>query len=77
MVFNMTEDDFDVVVLVHLKGHFNLMRWASAYFREEAKKGEIVPRHVVNTTSLAGLIGNIGQTNYAAAKGGIAMMTRV
>jgi NAD(P)-dependent dehydrogenase (short-subunit alcohol dehydrogenase family) len=77
MIFNMSEEDFDAVIAVHLRGHFNCMRWASAYWREQAKKGESAARHVVNTTSLAGLIGNMGQTNYGAAKGGIAIMTRI
>jgi NAD(P)-dependent dehydrogenase (short-subunit alcohol dehydrogenase family) len=77
MLFNMSEAEFDAVIAVHLKGHFNCARWASAHWKSEAKKGEVVPRHIVNTTSGAGLIGNIGQTNYAAAKAGIAAMTRV
>jgi NAD(P)-dependent dehydrogenase (short-subunit alcohol dehydrogenase family) len=77
MVFNMSEEEFDSVIAVHLKGHFNMTRWASAYWRQEAKKGEVVPRHIVNTTSAAGLIGNVGQTNYGAAKAGIAAMTRI
>ncbi len=77
MLFNMSEEDFDVVVAVHLKGHFNCARWAAAYFRDEAKKGSTDARHIVNTTSIAGLLGNLGQTNYGAAKGGIAIMTRI
>jgi NAD(P)-dependent dehydrogenase (short-subunit alcohol dehydrogenase family) len=77
MVFNMTEEEFDSVIAVHLKGHFNCTRWAAAHWREESKKGHSPTRHIVNTTSAAGLIGNAGQTNYAAAKAGIAMMTRV
>jgi NAD(P)-dependent dehydrogenase (short-subunit alcohol dehydrogenase family) len=77
MVFNMSEEEFDSVIAVHLKGHFNCTRWASAHWRAEAKKGEVLPRHIVNTTSAAGLIGNMGQTNYGAAKAGIAAMTRI
>ncbi len=77
MLYNMSEEEFDSVIAVHLKGHFNCARWASAYWRDEFKKGNTDTRHIVNTTSGAGLIGNRGQTNYAAAKAGIAMVTRV
>ncbi len=77
MLYNMSEEEFDAVIAVHLKGHFNCARWASSYWRDEFKKGNAGTRHIVNTTSGAGLIGNRGQTNYAAAKAGIAMMTRV
>lgn len=76
MLFNLTEEEFDAVVRVHLKGHFACTRWAAAHWRAETKKGNLAPRHVVNTTSAAGLIGNVGQTAYAAAKAGIAAMTR-
>lgn len=77
MIYNMSEDDFDAVVAVHLKGHFNCTRWAAEYWRAESKKGSTVSRHIVNTTSASGLIGNVGQTNYGAAKAGIAAMTRI
>jgi NAD(P)-dependent dehydrogenase (short-subunit alcohol dehydrogenase family) len=77
MLYNMSEEDFDAVVAVHLKGHFNCARWAAAYFRDQSKAGSTDARHIVNTTSIAGLIGNLGQTNYGAAKGGIAIMTRI
>lgn len=70
MVFKMSEEEFDAVVGVHLKGTFSCGRWACAYFRERNGGGRII-----NTTSAAGLVGNIGQTNYAAAKAGIAIMT--
>jgi len=70
MLFKMTEEEFDAVVNVHLKGTFCMARWAAAYFREAGHGGSIV-----NTTSQAGLSGNLGQTNYSAAKGGIAIMT--
>ena len=70
MVFKMSEEEFDAVVGVHLKGTFNTARWACAYFRERNDGGRII-----NTTSAAGLVGNIGQTNYASAKAGIAIMT--
>ncbi len=71
MIFNMSEEEFDAVIAVHLKGHFNCGRWACSYFREQKKGGRII-----NTSSAAGLIGNVGQTNYAAAKAGIALMTK-
>jgi NAD(P)-dependent dehydrogenase (short-subunit alcohol dehydrogenase family) len=70
MLFNMSEEEFDSVVEVHLKGTFCMARWAARYFRETKQGGSIV-----NTTSQAGLTGNVGQTNYSAAKGGIAIMT--
>ena len=70
MIFNMTEDEFDLVIAVHLKGHFNLMKAACMYFRQARHPGVIV-----NTSSTSGL-GNQGQTNYAAAKEGIVGMTR-
>jgi NAD(P)-dependent dehydrogenase (short-subunit alcohol dehydrogenase family) len=70
MLFNMSEEEFDGVVAVHLKGTFCMARWAAAHFREAGHGGSIV-----NTTSQAGLTGNVGQTNYSAAKGGIAIMT--
>ena len=72
MIFKMSEEEFDAVVAVHLKGTFNCGRWACAYFRERNQGGRII-----NTTSAAGLAGNVGQTNYAAAKAGIAIMTLV
>jgi len=77
MVYNMSEEDFDAVVAVHLKGHFNCVRWASAYFREENKKGSTDRRHIVNTTSGSGLLGNPGQTSYGAAKAGVAALTLI
>ncbi|WP_418060658.1 SDR family NAD(P)-dependent oxidoreductase [Pimelobacter simplex] len=72
MVWNMTEDDFDLVVDVHLKGAFSLTRAAARYWRAEAKDGRQADRSIVNTTSAAGLHGNVGQWNYAAAKAGLA-----
>ena len=71
-IYNMDEDMFDAVIAVHLKGTFNTGKWACAYFREKGEGGRII-----NTTSAAGLVGNFGQTNYAAAKGGIAIMTLI
>jgi NAD(P)-dependent dehydrogenase (short-subunit alcohol dehydrogenase family) len=75
MSFNMSEEDFEAVVLVHLKGHFAPVRFAAAHWRARHKAGEPVYGRVVNTTSEAGLWGTPGQANYAAAKGGIYSMT--
>ena len=75
MPFNMTEDQWDLVVDVHLKGHFNLCRHAVSYWREQHKAGNTGPRRIINTTSEAGLYGSPGQVNYASAKGGIILMT--
>ena len=77
MLVSMTEDEFDQVIGVHMKGTFNLSHHAAAYWRDQAKAGVVVDRAIVNTTSAAGLHGNLGQTNYAAAKAGIAAMTIV
>ena len=77
MLVSMTEDDFDAVVAVHLKGTFNVTHHAAAYWRDQAKLGREVDRAIVNTSSGAGLHGNVGQTNYVAAKAGIAAMTIV
>jgi NAD(P)-dependent dehydrogenase (short-subunit alcohol dehydrogenase family) len=72
---NMTEDEWDVVVKVHLKGHFVPTRHAAAYWREQTKEGKTVKASVVNTSSTSGLLGNPGQTNYGAAKAGIGAFT--
>jgi NAD(P)-dependent dehydrogenase (short-subunit alcohol dehydrogenase family) len=77
MLVSMGEDEFDAVVAVHLKGTFNVTRHAAAYWREQTKAGQSGSRAIVNTSSGAGLHGNPGQTNYAAAKAGIAAMTIV
>jgi NAD(P)-dependent dehydrogenase (short-subunit alcohol dehydrogenase family) len=76
MSFNMTEDEFDAVIRVHLKGHFAPIHFAAAHWREQAKaSGEPAHAAIVTTSSEAGLYGNAGQANYAAAKAGIAAMT--
>jgi NAD(P)-dependent dehydrogenase (short-subunit alcohol dehydrogenase family) len=75
MLTSMTEDDFDSVIAVHLKGTFNVTHWAATYWRDQSKAGAEVIRSVINTSSEAGLLGNVGQTNYSAAKSGIAGMT--
>jgi NAD(P)-dependent dehydrogenase (short-subunit alcohol dehydrogenase family) len=71
----MTEDEWDAVVAVHLKGHFAPTRHAAAYWRERSKAGEEVRGRVINTSSPSGVFGNVGQANYGAAKAGIAGFT--
>jgi NAD(P)-dependent dehydrogenase (short-subunit alcohol dehydrogenase family) len=75
VVVNMTEDEWDAVMHVHLKGHFVPTRWAATYWRERTKAGEPVKASVINTSSTSGLLGNPGQANYGAAKAGIAAFT--
>src|SRR2546423_4771188 len=78
MSFNMDEADWDAVINVHLKGHFVPSRFAGAYWRQKSKEsGEPQNAVIINTSSEAGLYGNAGQLNYAAAKAGIAAMTIV
>jgi NAD(P)-dependent dehydrogenase (short-subunit alcohol dehydrogenase family) len=72
VLVNMTEEEWDSVIHVHLKGHFVPTRWAAAYWREQTKAGKTVKANVINTSSTSGLLGNPGQTNYGAAKAGIA-----
>jgi NAD(P)-dependent dehydrogenase (short-subunit alcohol dehydrogenase family) len=71
MLVSMSEEDWDDVVAVHLKGHFVPTRFAAAFWREEAKAGREVRASVIHTSSTSGLLGNPGQTNYGAAKAGI------
>ncbi len=75
MLVNMSEEDWDSVIHVHLKGHFLPTRYAAAYWREQVKQGREVNASVVTTSSTSGLLGNPGQTNYGAAKAGIAAFT--
>ncbi len=75
VLVNLSEDDWDSVVRVHLKGHFVPLRFAAAHWRERAKAGHEVAAAVVNTSSTSGLLGNVGQSNYGAAKAGIAALT--
>jgi NAD(P)-dependent dehydrogenase (short-subunit alcohol dehydrogenase family) len=77
MLTSMSEDDFDAVINVHLKGTFTVTRHACGYWREQAKAGKPVSGRVVTTTSGAGLWGNVGQANYASAKAAIAMFTTI
>ena len=75
VLVNMTEDEWDAVIHVHLKGHFVPTRWAAAYWREQTKAGKEVKANIINTSSTSGLNGNPGQTNYGAAKAGIGAFT--
>ena len=76
MLVNMTEDEWDAVIQVHLKGTFAPSRHAAAYWRQRSKEtGEKVNARIINTSSTSGLYGNIGQTNYGAAKAGRAAFT--
>jgi NAD(P)-dependent dehydrogenase (short-subunit alcohol dehydrogenase family) len=77
VLVNMTEQEWDDVVKVHLKGHFVPTRWAAAYWREQTKAGIEKPRNVVHTSSTSGLLSNPGQTNYGAAKSGIATFSQI
>jgi NAD(P)-dependent dehydrogenase (short-subunit alcohol dehydrogenase family) len=77
MLVNMTEDEWDAVLHVHLRGHFAPTRHAAAYWRELSKAGEDVRARVINTSSPSGVFGNIGQANYGAAKAGIAGFTLI
>jgi len=75
MLANMTEAEWDAVIQVHLKGTFGPSRHAAAYWREKVKGGETVDGRIINTSSPSGIYGNVGQTNYGAAKAGIAAFT--
>ncbi|SFJ78246.1 NAD(P)-dependent dehydrogenase, short-chain alcohol dehydrogenase family [Streptosporangium canum] len=77
MLVSMTEQEWDEVIRVHLKGHFLPLRHAGAHWRERAKADGPVDARVINTSSGAGLLGSVGQGNYAAAKAGIAALTQV
>jgi len=75
MLVNMSAEEWDAVVHVHLRGTFAPLRHAAAYWRDRAKAGEAVDARVVNTTSSSGIYGSVGQSNYGAAKAGIAALT--
>ena len=77
MVFTTSEEEWDAVIRVHLKGHFAVTRHAAEYWRAQSKSGEAVDARIVNTSSGAGLMGSVGQGAYSAAKGGIAALTLV
>jgi NAD(P)-dependent dehydrogenase (short-subunit alcohol dehydrogenase family) len=77
MFVNLTEDDWDDVVRVHLKGHFCVGRWAASYWRDRAKAGELNEARIINTSAGAGLLGSVGHAAYSAAQGGILSLTLV
>lgn len=77
VLVNMTEEEWDAVIKVHLKGHFAPTRWAAAYWREQHKSGVSKPRNIVHTSSTSGLFANPGQSNYGAAKTGIATFSQI
>ena len=77
MMANTTEEEFDAVIAVHLKGHFATIRHAASYWRGLSKEGKTVDARIINTSSAAGLQGSVGQGNYSAAKAGIVAMTLV
>ena len=75
MIVNLSEEEWDAVINVHLKGHFAPTRHAAAYWREQSKAGNQINGRVINTSSPSGVFGNVGQSNYGAAKAGIAAFT--
>ena len=77
VLVNMTEEEWDAVIAVHLKGHFAPSRWAASYWREQHKAGVTKPRNIVHTSSTSGLFANPGQSNYGAAKTGIATFSQI
>ena len=77
MLVNMTEEEWDAVIAVHLKGHFAPLRHAAAHWRERSKAGEEVRGRVITTSSPSGVFGNVGQVNYGSAKAGIAGLTLI
>jgi NAD(P)-dependent dehydrogenase (short-subunit alcohol dehydrogenase family) len=77
MLVNMTDEEWDDVIRVHLRGHFMPLRAAARYWRDQHKAGQDLHPSVINTASTSGLFGNVGQTNYGAAKSGIATLTAI
>jgi NAD(P)-dependent dehydrogenase (short-subunit alcohol dehydrogenase family) len=77
MLVSMDESDWDAVIAVHMKGHFAPTRHAAAHWRDRTKAGETVRARVINTSSPSGLFGNVGQSNYGAAKAAIATFTLI
>jgi NAD(P)-dependent dehydrogenase (short-subunit alcohol dehydrogenase family) len=75
MLVNMSIEEWDAVVRVHLRGTFAPTRWAASYWRDRSKAGELNDARIINTSSSSGIYGNMGQTNYGAAKAGIAAFT--
>lgn len=77
MFIKLTESDWDAVIRVHMRGHFCLANVLANRWRDASKNGEDIDARIINTSSGAGLQGSIGQSNYAAAKGGVATLTLV
>src|SRR5205085_11707247 len=77
VIINMTEAEWDAVIAVHLKGHFCPTRHAASYWREQTKAGKEVNAAIVHTSSTSGLYANPGQSNYGAAKTGIATLSQI
>ena len=77
MLVNMTEAEWDIVIKVHLRGNFAPAHHAAAYWRDQSKAGKQIDARLINTTSVSGLYANVGQTNYGAAKAGIAAFTQI
>jgi NAD(P)-dependent dehydrogenase (short-subunit alcohol dehydrogenase family) len=77
MFVSTSEEEWDAVIRVHLKGHYCVARHAAEYWRSQSKAGETVDARIINTSSGAGLQGSVGQSTYSAAKGGIASLTLV
>jgi NAD(P)-dependent dehydrogenase (short-subunit alcohol dehydrogenase family) len=75
-IWNMSPDDFDAVLRVHVKGTWGPAHWAARHWRQRSKDGETFTGRIINTTSGAGLVGNFGQTSYATAKAAIAGLTQ-
>lgn len=77
MFASLNPDEWDAVMAVHLKGHYCIANHAARYWRQQAKEGAEVSGRIINTSSGAGLLGSVGQSNYSAAKGGILSLTLV
>jgi len=77
MFVSCSEEEWDAIIRVHLKGHFCISRHAAAYWRGQVKAGEQVDARIINTTSGAGVLGSVGQSSYSSAKAGIATLTLV
>ena len=77
MFLSLSEEDWDMVMRVHLRGHFCMAKVFGSYWRDQKKAGKDVDARIINTSSGAGLQGSVGQSNYSAAKGGIAALTLV
>ena len=77
MFVSCSEEEWDAVVRVHLKGHFAVSRFAAQHWRDRSKAGDAVDARIINTTSGAGLMGSVGQSAYSAAKAGIATLTLI